>query len=169
MKSILGLALFAMLAGCASTDGRGLVPGQSTAGDVEAVMGAPADKRLGPGGETVYYYPQLPYGRATYAARIGPDGRLVAIEQRLTDENIAKLVKGRSSAKEVRDLLGPPYQPQTIARMNRDIWTYPMHVAGSPNPKWLLVQLSIDDGIVRELYVIDDPDAMPRDSPGRRH
>ncbi len=168
MRSILVLALAALLAGCASIDGRGLVPGQSTASDVEALMGAPAEKHVHPDGETVYYYPQLPYGRATYAARIGPDGRLIAVEQRLTDENIAKVVKGQTRAEEVRDLLGPPYQPYRFERMNRDIWTYPMLVAGSPNPKWLLVQMSPDDGIVREVYVIDDPDAMPRNSSRRR-
>jgi len=168
MRYILIIALTGLLGACASIDGRGLVPGQSTAGDVQALMGTPVDKRAGPGGETVYYYPQLPYGRATYVARIGPDDRLIAIEQRLTDENIGKLVKERTTAKEVRDLLGPPYQPQTVARMNRDIWTYPMHVAGSPNPKWLLVQLSIDDGIVRETYLMDDPDFVPRDGGRRR-
>ena len=40
-------ALIATLvtAGCASFDGRGLVPGQSSTADVERVMGAPAEKR----------------------------------------------------------------------------------------------------------------------------
>ena len=166
MKSILALLIAAAIAGCAGMGGRELMPGQSTA--AEAKWGRAAEKHTHADGETVYYYPQLPWGRVTYAARIGPDERLIAFEQRLTEENIAKVVRGRSTALEVRDLLGPPYQPQTIARMNRDIWTYPMRIAGDPTPKWFLVQLSLDDGVVRETYLMDDPDFVPKGGGRRR-
>jgi hypothetical protein len=142
--------------------GRQLIPGQSTVADVEAKWGPAAERHTHPDGETVYYYPQLPWGHVTYAARIGADGRLVAIEQRLTDENIAKVVRGRTTAAEVRDLLGPPYRPMRFARMERDIWTYPMRSAGHPTPKWFLVQLSLD-GVVRETYLMDDPQFVPKD------
>ena len=70
------------------------MPGQSSAAQVEALMGPAADKRASAGGETAYYYPRLPWGYATYVARIGADGRLVALEQRLTVENTEKLVVG---------------------------------------------------------------------------
>jgi hypothetical protein len=147
------IALFLLLAGCASMDGAGLVPGQSSAADVEAAMGRPADKRPGAGGETVYYYPRLPWGYATYAARIAPDGKLVAIEQRLTLENVHRLKQMRTD--EVRDLLGPPFEPMKDLG-GREIWTYPMRIAGDPTPKWLLVHFSAD-GAVRETMLIDDP------------
>jgi hypothetical protein len=39
MKSILAFSLGLLVAACASTDGTRLVPGQSTAADVEAAMG----------------------------------------------------------------------------------------------------------------------------------
>jgi hypothetical protein len=58
-------------------------------------MGRAADKRPGAGGETVYYFPRLPWGYATYAARIAPDGKPIALEQRLTEENIARLTPSR--------------------------------------------------------------------------
>ena len=160
LRSILALSIGLLLAGCAAMGGRVLIPGQSTVSDVEAKWGPAAEKHTHPDGETVYYYPQLPWGHVTYAARIGPDERLIAIEQRLTEENIAKVVRGRSSASEVRDLLGPPYEPMRFARMERDIWTYPMLTAGYPTPKWFLVQLSLD-GVVRETYLIDDPQFVP--------
>src|SRR4051794_27606740 len=70
------VAFTALAAGCASYDGHTLVPGESTVDDVEAVMGRPADKRAGPDGQTIYWYPQVPYGRANFAARIAPDGTL---------------------------------------------------------------------------------------------
>jgi len=150
------LILIVVLAGCASFDGRGLVPGQSTVAEVEKAMGRAAEKRPGANGETVYYYPHLPWGYATYAARIGGDGKLVRVEQRLTEENIGRLKPGATRADEVRDLLGPPYEPMKQARTGKEIWTYPMRIAGYPRPKWFLVHIS-PDGVVSETYLIDDP------------
>jgi hypothetical protein len=164
-----GAVLLALLAGCASFDGRGLVPGQSSLHDVESIMGQPADKRVGPGGEMVYWYPQLPYGHASYAARISPDGRLIAVEQRLTEENIGKVVKDKSTATEVYDLLGPAYQPMVFKRLEREVWTYPMRLAGAMYPKWFVVQMSLDDHVVREAFLMDDPQYVPKDGGrGRR-
>lgn len=145
-----------LVAGCASYDGRGLVPGQSTAADVEARMGPAANTRLAAGGETVYYYSRLPYGAETYAARIGADGKLVAIEQRLTPQNIDKLKPGVTRAEEVLDLLGPPYRPMKQATTGDEIWTYPFRVSGFPLPRWFLARFS-PDGILREKATIDDP------------
>lgn len=163
MKPILAFAFVVLAAGCAGVGGRGLVPGQSTAADVESVMGAAADKRPAAGGETVYYFPRLPWGYATYAARIGPDGKLVALEQRLTRENIERLKPGVSRAEDVRDLLGPPFEPMKQALSGNEIWTYPMRVAGHPTPKWFLVHLT-PERLVSETYLIDDPHWLQPDS-----
>jgi hypothetical protein len=148
------LAVLALgLAGCASFDGRGLAPGQSTAADVERVMGAAAEKRQ-VGAETWYFYPRQPYGRVMYVARVGSDGRLAALEQRLTDGNVAKIVPNASRAQDVRDLLGPPYSAARYAGLERDVWTWWMRRYGDPGvPVELVVQLS-PDGVVREVYVL---------------
>ena len=151
-----GLLLLLLAAGCAGYDGRGLVPGQSTATDVEAVMGPAADKRPAAGGETVYYYPSLPFGYATYAARIAPDGKLIALEQRLTPENMDKLKPGVTRAEDVLDLLGPPYRPMKQATSGDEIWTYPFRIAGFPLGRWFVVHIS-PDGLLREKNTIDDP------------
>lgn len=163
MKPILAFAFVVLAAGCASFGGRGLVPGQSSAAEVESVMGTAADKRPAAGGETVYYFPRLPWGYATYAARIGADGRLVALEQRLTRENIDKLKPGVSRAEDVRDLLGPPFEPMKQALSGNEIWTYPMRVAGHPTPKWFLVHIT-PERMVSETYLIDDPHWLQPDS-----
>jgi len=166
MKKSIAFCLAALAAGCASFSGSKLVPGQSTGAEVEALMGPAADKRPAAGGETVYYFPRLPWGYATYAARIAPDGRLIALEQRLTPENIDKLKPGVTRADEVRDLLGPPFEPMKAPLGDREIWTYPMRILGYPTPKWFLVQLS-SDGVLRETYLIDDPHWIQPDSPRR--
>jgi hypothetical protein len=155
VKPVIAFALAAFVAGCAS-EGRGLVPGKSTAADVEARMGRAADKRPAGGGETVYYYPRLPWGYATYAARIAPDGRLIALEQRLTLENTEQLKVGATRAEQVLDLLGPPYEPMHQRLSGKDLWTYPMRIPGYPTPRWFLVQIS-PEGVLTEKYFIDDP------------
>src|SRR5262245_55561301 len=158
MRALLPLLPVAalLIAGCASFDGYSLTPGQSKAEEVEKAMGTPAEKRAGPGGENWFYYPRQPYGRKTFVARIAPDGRLIALEQRLTDENVAKIIPNTTSADQVRDLFGPPYQAQRFERMERDIWTWHMRRYGDPGiPVALNVQMSMD-GVVREVYIIDE-------------
>ena len=147
-------ALF--LAACASFDGYNLTPGQSSAEEVEKVMGTAAEKRAGPGGETWFYYPRQPYGRTVFVARIAPDGRLIALEQRLNDENVTKIIPNTTRAEQVRDLFGPPYQVQRFDKMERDVWSWHMRRYGDPGiPVALSVQMSMD-GVVREVYIIDE-------------
>lgn len=153
MKTLLASLVVLIVAGCAGFSGRGLVPGQSTADEVEALMGPSAERRQGPDGQTVRFYSREPYGRQIYAARIGADGRLVALEQRLTDENVARLRSGMR-ADDVRDLIGPPYRVDALSRLERDVWTYKMYSGGAE--KDLYVQLS-RDGVVREVMLVDDP------------
>ena len=150
------LALLLLATGCAGYAGRGLVPGQSTAAEVEALMGPAAERRPGNNGETVLWFPRLPYGRESYAARIGPDGKLVSLEQRLTEENLAFLARGKTTDEMVHDLFGPPEKVNQFPRMQREIWTYQMP-AVMTEWKVLLVQFS-PYSVLRECYYIDDPE-----------
>lgn len=162
MKRLLALWAVLALAACASFEGRGLTPGQSSAADVERVMGVPAERRQAANGETWLYYPRQPYGRKTFVARLGADGRLVAIEQRLTDENVARLVPNTTRAEQVRELFGPPYIATQFPRMDRNVWTWHMRRFGDPGiPVALNVQMS-PDGVVREIYIIDESDSNLR-------
>ena len=158
------VAIALLLAGCASFDGRGLTPGTS-ANEVEALMGPAADKRA-KDGETWLYYPRQPYGYANYVARISSDGKLIALEQRLTDENIAKIERGKWRTDEVRELFGPPYTAVNFSRMQRDIWEYRYRSLQSTVPFALYVQFS-PDGIAREVYTMSDPDYRLSDCCGR--
>jgi len=152
-----------LLAGCAGFDGRGLVPGVSTAAEVEALMGPVAERRAGRDGESVLWFSRQPYGRENYAARIGADGKLVSLEQRLTVENLAYLERGKMTDESVHDLFGPPYKVNQFPRMQRVIWTYWMPAA--EEWKVLFVQFS-PDHVLREYYYMDDPE-LPRLPAGR--
>jgi hypothetical protein len=119
------VVFIALLAGCAGFSGSGLVPGVATEADVEKAMGPSAERRQ-VAGETVRYYPRQPAGRVVYAARFGADGKLIAIEQRLTRENMEKLVRRQTTTEEVLDLFGPPYRKLDFARLATQVWQYPM-------------------------------------------
>src|SRR5882757_9956345 len=84
----------ALLSGCASFSGHGLIPGQSRPADVEALMGPPAERVLRDGGESFWYYPRQPTGLQTFVVRFSPEGVMQDIEQRLTEQNLAKLMPG---------------------------------------------------------------------------
>ena len=154
-QSAILLCCAAFAAGCVSYDGRGLVPGKSTAADVERVMGPPAEKIATAGGDSTWFYPHAPAGRDTYAVRIGPDGAVRAVEQRLTEANMAKLVAGTSTVKQVREIFGPPNRIFRMERQQREAWEY-LYYNVIQVPFVLYVQASAD-GIVREVLTLRDP------------
>ena len=86
-----------------------------------------------------------------------------AVEQRLTDANIARLVLGTTTAREVRELFGPPPTTTRLPRLQRDVWEYPMDPISMPY--LLLVQFSYD-GIVREVFKMKDYSAEPTSGSG---
>jgi hypothetical protein len=150
----MALALALLLPSCASFDGRGLVPGQSTAAEVQALMGEPAERLVRPDGDAVWYYPRQPIGRKSYAVRLTPAGMLRSIEQLLTEGNLKNLVPGTTTAKRARELLGPPAATSRMERQQRDILEYWME-NDDRQDYFLYVQLSYD-GIVREVVVLKD-------------
>lgn len=156
LKLIPVLAL--LMASCASYDGSSLVPGKSTAADIQATMGAPAERQAAGGGLTTWWYPRGPMGYHSYALLVGSDGVLKSIEQRLTVENIGRVVPNTWTKKEVRELFGPPFMVSTLPRLEREVWEYQLREVDF---KWKLwVQFS-PDGVVREVLKMRHPDMDP--------
>jgi hypothetical protein len=148
MKKLSLLLLAALMSACASYSGRGLQPGKATEADVRGLMGEPTAVRKTPDGGRVLWYSKLPAGRESFAARLDPQGTLVSIEQRLSDEHISRLKPNASKADDVLDTLGPPYRVLDVPHLSRKVWEYPLNTV--PDPRNLYVQLS-DDGVVREV------------------
>ena len=147
----------AALAGCASYDGSGLIPGKSTVADIQATMGSPAERQAS-GPLTVWWYPRGPAGFHSYAVLVGSDGVLKSIEQRLTVQNVQKVTPNSWTKKEVRELFGPPFVVSTLPRLEREVWEYQMREVDF---KWKLwVQFS-PDGVVREVLQMRHPDMDP--------
>lgn len=116
-------------------------------------MGAPALRLALPGGGEEWYYSHGRMGWETYAVKIGPDGVMRAIEQRLTVENVARLEPGAATMKDAQALLGPPFEVSPLPRMKRIAWGYHIHDA----PRWWIFWLQFsDDGVLREVIKLPD-------------
>ena len=159
MKRLAMCAVLAVVltAGCASFDGSGLVPGKSSAAEVEALMGPVAERLSLPNGDTVLYFSRLPAGRAVYAVTLGADGVMKTVEQRLTQQHMAKIRPGTWTKKEVRELLGPPGLAGRLALKQHEWWEYKYREYPDYQYRVLWVQFS-DDGVVREVLDMLDPE-----------
>ena len=151
-KAWVSLALVAAVSACASYSGRNLVPGKSTAAEVEATMGKPAELVSLGGGEVLWQYPRGPAGRQTYVVRVGPDDVVREVSQVLTMQNLARLVPGESTPEDARRVLGPPFSIVPMTRLKRDVWEYYMYEDTRP----IIVYLQFDsDRRLREVLRID--------------
>jgi len=162
MRQWLTVLLVVLLAGCAGYSGRDLVPGRSTAAEVRASMGEPAMIVQKPD-ETWWYYPRGYYARETFVARIGADGALRGIEQRLDLANTRKVQVGTSTMEDVRELFGPPYQITRFNRLKRTIWEYRMR---DFDVRWQVYVQFSDDGIAREVLQLQELDSPGADMVG---
>ncbi len=147
----------AVLFGCASYSGSSLVAGSSTEADILALMGPPDEKLKLDNGESVWFYPRW-VGRQTYAITVGADGRFRSSVQRLDRTYIDQIRRDTWTTKEVRALLGPPYQVTRFERQQRDVWTYRWQEFS--DRRLLHVQFSYD-GVVREVLDMMDQEYLP--------
>lgn len=122
IHSVFMLSAGALLAACASYDGRGLQPGASRVDDVTRTMGTPTAVYPEPEGE-IREYARGPEGLHTFMAHFGRDGVLRRIDQVMAPEFFARVRAGMDAAN-VRALLGSPYYVTGFERRNEDVWDY---------------------------------------------
>lgn len=164
-SKLLAAMLVVLLPGCASFDGHGLVPGQSTAKDVEALMGVPTERLKLPDGDSTWYYARQPAGRMMYAVRFSPDGVMRSRDQLLTERNLVRLARDSSTREQARAIVGPPWQVSRLERQQREVWEYYM-LNAEQNDYFLYLQFS-DDGILREVIMLKDYAKEPGGEAGK--
>lgn len=117
------VAAAGILAGCAAIGVHGLEPGRSTEADVRRALGEPALVLDGAGGTRSLAYPGGPGGTRTWMARLGPDGRLVQLEDALTDDSRSRVTPGITK-EEVLRLIGPPWRTMDFPNKRQVAWDY---------------------------------------------
>ena len=100
------VALPLLLAACAT--GKNLQPGVADRPAVRAEMGAPAEVLKTAYGNEIWFYPRGRVGRETYRAEFDPAGKMVSFGQVLHEWNFDRIVAGKTTRTELREMLGPP-------------------------------------------------------------
>ncbi len=119
------LAVASMLAACDAKNISELEEGVSTEADVRERFGAPEAVWDGEDGAQIYEYNRQPEGHVNYMITIGPDGRMAALRQVLTERNFARVLPGMAM-EEVRRMLGKPMKITTydLKRETHYDWRY---------------------------------------------
>jgi len=100
------------------------------------------------------------YGRAVVAILLGSVACVAPAQgQELNAANLARIVPGKSTAGEVRALLGPPSRIARSRVHQGEQWAYPFRSDHAWRVFW--VELSTD-GVVREASEQPDYDRDPR-------
>jgi outer membrane protein assembly factor BamE (lipoprotein component of BamABCDE complex) len=100
------------------------VPVGSAEAQVRAALGEPALVLPDPAGGRHLAYPRGPLGTETFMARLGPDGRLVALEQVLNEDHIARIRQGVTTEEDLLRLIGPPWRRVEFANLRQVAWDY---------------------------------------------
>ena len=83
-------------------------------------------------------------------------------DPRVNKDNIARLVAGKSTTAQVREIFGPPKRAVRMERQQRDVWEYTYRYYDEYRVLW--VQFS-GDGLVREVLDMLDWSAYPPSGP----
>ena len=115
--------LAALLAACASYDGRSLQAGVSTEADVRSAMGAPSMEFPAVDGTRRLAYSRGTNFAQTYMADIGPDGRLKGVAAVLKDDTFRQINPGQTRDQVLR-MIGPPGDKMEFPRLKQVGWDY---------------------------------------------
>jgi len=145
-------ALAASLAICGCASYAGITPGTSTMSDVRLKSGRPTDVRFSPG-EEIWEYATGPEGVETYVIAFDHNGVVRSAEQVLTVDNIHRLVPGKTTREETRNLLG---RPGDVLKMNgKEVWEWRFRPFGFI-PEILAVSFG-EDGRVTDVARVPEP------------
>ena len=150
---VLTLALTLALSACAALTREPPIVGDPVA-TVVAKFGQPTATYPSPPGQ-VLEYATGPFGQATYMARIGPDGRLIAFEQVLTGDKFATIKIDRATKTDVLHTLGRPAERSYLSLSDLEVWSYRYKESGVWNS---MMHVHFDrSGIVRMMQNGPDP------------
>jgi hypothetical protein len=150
----LAVAMAVLLSACASLVREAPPPGTPLP-EVIARLGQPTEVYREPGGGQDLEYRGQPMGQFQWMARIGPDGRLVAYEQVLTNAGFAKVKIDHSTKDDILRLFGRPAEISRVRYRDYEVWSYRYKESGVWNS---MMSVHFDqDGIVRQMLNGPDP------------
>ena len=155
------LSALLLLIGCDPQRIAELEEGVSTEADVRAKFGEPEKVWDGANGVRIFEYNRNPAGHKNYMISIGTDGKMAALRQVLTAENLAKVQPGMMM-EEVRKMLGKHMKvtPYPLKNQTHYDWRW-MDGPNASDSKVFTAVFSSDLRVV-STGSMRDPDLDPR-------
>lgn len=147
-------SIFALL-GCDQQKIEKLEEGVSSEAEVRAQFGEPEKIWDGQGGTRILEFNRQPEGSTNYMISIGPDGKMSALRQVLTEQNFEKVIPGMMM-EDVRKMLGKPGKINKYAMKPQEThyeWRFVQPVNQSKiftvtfNADWRVQSTAISDDI----------------------
>lgn len=130
-----------------------LLPGDSI-DTVKLKLGEPT-ATYSAGSEQLLEYATGPMGQSTWMAHIGADGRLVLLEQVLTDAKFATIQVGAATHEDVLRAIGRPAEKSYLPLRDYEVWSYRYKESGVWNS---MMHVHFDRaGVVRMMQNGPDP------------
>jgi outer membrane protein assembly factor BamE (lipoprotein component of BamABCDE complex) len=157
-QAVVALAFACLVVGCDNQKIAELEPGRATEAEVRVKFGTPENVWEDDNGVRVLEYTRQPEGTTNYQIAIGADGKLIAVKQVLTPENLARIQPGMSEL-EVRRLAGKPGSIAPYQLSNTFVWEYRYQEHPTQTAMWT-VTFDAGSGRVKSTGRSDDPKTL---------
>ena len=151
-RVVLGVVAALLLGACATSYGPGGLAAGSSVDEAVRRMGQPTGRHTRDDGGTRLEFARGPMGLHTYMLDFDTAGRMVRVEQVLTESNFYALRPGMT-ADEVLRRIGRPSDQRYLSRQRHRLWSYRYE---TPFCIWFQVSIGAD-GRVSELGHNLDP------------
>ncbi|MGH6610280.1 MAG: hypothetical protein ACRECQ_08495 [Burkholderiaceae bacterium] len=121
LRLVLSAAAIAALTACATPPS--LPPGTSIE-QARATLGRPTANPALPGGGSRLQYSNQPFDQSVWNADFDAQGRLVRVEQVMTDEAFGRVQSGKDTQKDVLRDFGQPAEVIGYSLRNETAWMY---------------------------------------------
>ena len=153
--SLAGLTAAALLLGACTTMQQ--IPAGTPLSEVQARYGAPTHSCTLPDGQRRLIWSMQPLGQYAWATTVGPDERVGAVEQILSNAAFAEVKQGEWDHERLACMFGPPAEVSQVGlpSVRQEVWSYRYKQAGAWNS--LMHIYFSEDGRVTRLHPGPDP------------
>jgi hypothetical protein len=159
----LALTSIAILAGCANY--QSVKPGMTTAEAIQK-LGKPSTTCTRDDGTQRLIWTLQPYGQYAWGTNTTKDGKVVEMQQLLTDAHFQVLATGKWTDKQLACEFGEPANKYGVSKGDEIVWAY-RYKQESVWASMMYVYMGAQGNLVNRFHPAPDPDSLGDDNRGR--
>ena len=156
IRVTLALASIALVTGCANY--QSVKPGMSTAEAIQK-LGKPSTSCVREDGTQRLIWTMQPYGQYAWGTNTTKDGKVIEMQQLLTDKHFQVLASGKWTDQRLACEFGEPANKYGIAKGNEIVWAYRYKQDDVWN-SMMYVYMGPQGNLVNRFHPAPDPDMM---------